>query len=67
MLFDGKSINENLGFNEEDETLYMAKMEMGEEVRPWLAQYLAIPGTILDWLTVGVQILRRSLNFEARG
>jgi len=66
-LFDGKSLNEYLGFNEEDETLYMAKLEMGEEVRPWLAQYLAIPGTVPEWLTVGVKILRRTLNFEARG
>lgn len=66
VLFDGKSINEYLSFNEEDEILYMAKLEIGKEVRPWLAQYLAIPGTVPDWLTVGVKILRRSLNFEAR-
>ena len=47
--------------------MYMAKLEMGEEVRPWLAQYLEIPSTVPDWLTVVVKILRRSLNFEARG
>nr|XP_016460565.1 PREDICTED: mucin-7-like [Nicotiana tabacum] len=45
----------------------MAKMEMGDEVCPWLAQYLEIPGTIPDWLIVGVKILRRTLNFEAMG
>nr|XP_016506311.1 PREDICTED: uncharacterized protein LOC107824100 [Nicotiana tabacum]XP_016506312.1 PREDICTED: uncharacterized protein LOC107824100 [Nicotiana tabacum]XP_016506313.1 PREDICTED: uncharacterized protein LOC107824100 [Nicotiana tabacum] len=42
-------------------------MELGEEVRPWLAQYLEIPGTTPDWLNAGVKILRRSLNFEAKG
>ncbi|XP_070003339.1 uncharacterized protein [Nicotiana sylvestris] len=31
VLFDGKSINEYLGSNEEDKTLYMAMLEMGEE------------------------------------
>lgn len=34
VLFDGKTINDYLGFDEEDEALFMAKMEMGEEVRP---------------------------------
>ncbi|XP_075089086.1 uncharacterized protein LOC142170718 [Nicotiana tabacum] len=67
VLFDGKTINDYLGFSEEDETLYMAKMEMGAEVRPWLAQYLAIPSNTPDWLTAGVKILRHSLNFDARG
>lgn len=54
-----------MGFNKEE--LYLEKIELGEEARPWLAQYLAIPGTTLDWLNAGVKILRRSLNFEDKG
>lgn len=65
--FDGKTINEYLGFLEEDETLYLEKVALGEDARPWLAEYLAIPCTTPIWLTVGVKILRRTLNFEAKG
>ena len=67
VLFDVGAINDYLGFNEEDESLYLEKMALGEAARPWLAQYLAIPGTTPDWLNAGVKILRRSLNFEAKG
>jgi len=67
VLFDGKTIDYYLGFDKEDETLYMEKIELGEEVRLWLTQYLDIPSTIPDWLNAGVKILRRSLNFKAKG
>nr|XP_009777419.1 PREDICTED: uncharacterized protein LOC104226991 [Nicotiana sylvestris] len=65
--FDGKTINDYLGFPEEDELLYLEKMALGEVDRPWLVEYLAITGTTPAWLTVGVKILRRTLNFEAKG
>ncbi|XP_070025777.1 uncharacterized protein [Nicotiana sylvestris] len=65
--FDGKTINEYLGFNEQDETLYFEKVVMDEASRMWLASYLAIPDTTPEWLTAGVPILRNTLNFEAKG
>lgn len=43
--FDGQTINEYLGFPEEDETLYLKKVALGEDARLWLAKHLAIPGT----------------------
>lgn len=48
VLFDGKSIYEYLGFDEDDETLCMEKLEMGKEVSSCLAQYLEIQATIPD-------------------
>ncbi|XP_075075744.1 uncharacterized protein LOC142162809 [Nicotiana tabacum] len=66
MIFTGKALNEYLGFVEEDESLYNEKLAMGEEVHPWLASYLAIPGTVPEWLQAGAKIHRRTFNFEAR-
>lgn len=65
--FDGKTINDYLGFSEEDESLYLEKVALNEVVIPWLAEYLALPGTTPAWLTSGVQILRKTLNFKAKG
>lgn len=45
VTFDGKTINDYLGFPEEDETLYIEKGAFGEDACPWLAEYLEIPGT----------------------
>lgn len=67
VVFTGKAINEYLGFNDEDESLYNEKLAMDEEVRPWLASYLAILGTVPEWLQAGTKILQRTFNFEARG
>lgn len=65
--FDGKTINDYLGFLKEDESLYLEKMALGKATRPWLVEYLAIPSTTPNWLAVGVKILMRTLNFEAKG
>lgn len=66
VVFSRKAFNEYLGFDDEDETQYNEKLDMKEEVRPWLAKYLAHSGTVPDWIQAGVKILRKNLNFEAR-
>lgn len=67
VVFDGKSLNEFLGFGEEDESQYLEKLAMKEEVRPWLAEHLAAPGTVPVWLKAQEKIFRNTLNFEAKG
>ena len=67
IVFSGKVLNEYLGFNNEDDSLYREKLELKEEARPWVAQFLAQSGTVPEWIQVGKKILRKDLNFEARG
>lgn len=56
-----------MGFNDEDESQYLENLEIKEEVRPWLAQHLAAPGTVPVWLKSGEKILRNTVNFEIKG
>jgi len=65
--FDGHALNIYVGFEEVEAVQYLEKLALGEAVRPWLAEILAIPGTTPAWLTAGVQIVRATLNFEAKG
>ncbi|XP_075110883.1 uncharacterized protein LOC142181618 [Nicotiana tabacum] len=67
IVFSGKPLNEYLGFNDEDDSQYREKLALKEEAHPWVAQSLAQPGTILEWIQVGKKILRKDLNFEMRG
>lgn len=67
MKFDGKTINNYLGFPEEDESLYLEKVALDEAARLWLAEYPELPGTTPAWLTSRVQILRKTLNLEVKG
>nr|XP_009757895.1 PREDICTED: uncharacterized protein LOC104210643 [Nicotiana sylvestris] len=57
IVFSGKPLNEYLGFNDEDDSQYREKLALKEEARPWVAQSLAQPGTILEWIQVEKKIL----------
>ncbi|XP_019255156.1 PREDICTED: uncharacterized protein LOC109233746 [Nicotiana attenuata] len=57
----------SISSEEEDDSEYLAKLAMGEEVRPWLADYLAASGTIPKWLKAGEKILRNTFSFEVKG
>nr|XP_016493968.1 PREDICTED: uncharacterized protein LOC107813241 [Nicotiana tabacum] len=54
VVFDGKSLNEFLGFEEEDESQYLEKLAMKEEVRPWLNEHLAAPASIMEGFPLNV-------------
>nr|XP_016461723.1 PREDICTED: uncharacterized protein LOC107785017 [Nicotiana tabacum] len=65
--FDEQVLHRYVRFEEVEARQYLEKLALGEAVRPWLAEILAILGTTPVWLTPGVPIVRATLNFEAKG
>nr|XP_009777000.1 PREDICTED: uncharacterized protein LOC104226668 [Nicotiana sylvestris] len=67
ICFDSCAVNKYVVFEEVEAVQYLEKLAMGDAARPWLAEILAIPGSTPAWVTVGVPIVRVTLNFEAKG
>ncbi|XP_070052809.1 uncharacterized protein [Nicotiana tomentosiformis] len=65
--FDGHALNKYIEFEEVEAVQYLEKLALGDAVRPWQAEILAIPGTTPAWLTAGAQIVIATINFEAKG
>nr|XP_033509162.1 uncharacterized protein LOC117274062 isoform X1 [Nicotiana tomentosiformis] len=65
--FDPSTLNTYLSFEEVEAVKYLEKLVVGDAALPWLAEILATRGPSPSWITVGVPILRATLNFEAKG